>query len=470
MTTSGGPRYRFGPRDRRGLVAGARASQVVLVCAGLLVAVGLLRSLHSSAGVLVGAGVVAAAGWSAFWPVRGRTVEQWVPVALAYVSRLLLGGSSAVPARRSPGPPSRPPGPLGGFALRELAGSAVAGSFGALHDRRSGTWTAVLSLGSTPFALLGEEERSRQVAAWAGVLAAVSSGSGALHRLQWIERTLPDLGEPLVRHLEAKGVGPDDPARAGARRSYAELLEREQVGRMRHELFLACTVRAGRGARTGADVLAEEIGRLDRRCRDAGIPVEGVLSRAGLSLLVRRSFDEVPGAGPISWPWPMAVAISWSSVRTDGTWHATYWIAEWPRSDVASDFLVPLLVGCAERRSVAVVMAAVPPHRAIRAAEHARTSVTADAELRRRHGIATSARRHREHEAVARREGELADGHVAYRFSGYVTVTATSPAELESACSRVEQAAALARLELRRLYGAQGDALAFSLPTGRGCA
>lgn len=470
MNAPGGPRYRFGPRDRRGLVAGASASQVVVVCAGLLVAVGLLRSLHGAVGVLAGVAVVAAAGSCAFWPVRGRTVEQWVPVALAYLSGVLLGGSSAAAARRSPGVPSRPPGPLGGFALHELDGAAVAGSFGAVRDSRSGTWTAVLSLGSTSFALLGEHERSRQVAAWAGVLAAVSSGSGSLHRLQWIERTLPDLGESLERHLEAKGVAADDPARAGARRSYAELLEREQLGRMRHELFLACTVRSGRKVRAGADVLADEIARLDRRCRDAGIPVEGVLSRAGLSSLVRRSFDEVPAPGAAAWPWPMALAASWSSVRTDGTWHATYWIAEWPRSDVASDFLFPLLVGCTERRSVAVVMSAVPPQRAIRAAEHARTSVTADAELRRRHGIATSARRHREHEAVARREGELADGHVAYRFSGYVTVTAVSPAELEAACSRVEQAAALARLELRRLYGAQGDALALSLPTGRGCA
>ena len=27
----------------------------------------------------------------------------------------------------------------------------------------------------------------------------------------------------------------------------------------------------------------------------------------------------------------------------DGTWHATYWVAEWPRTDVGPDFLGPLL-------------------------------------------------------------------------------------------------------------------------------
>ena len=37
----------------------------------------------------------------------------------------------------------------------------------------------------------------------------------------------------------------------------------------------------------------------------------------------------------------MAVEVGWSRVRTDATWHATYWIAEWPRVDVGPDFLGP---------------------------------------------------------------------------------------------------------------------------------
>jgi hypothetical protein len=352
--------------------------------------------------------------------------------------------------------------------VREVEGSSVTGAFGALHDARAGTWTAVLSLGSESFALLGEEDRARKIAAWSGVLAAVSGASSGLHRLQWVERTMPDRGEALRRHVERLGAGAAaPPGVVAARRSYEDLLEHEGTGVLRHELFLACTVRA---SAPGPELLAEEVARLDRRCRDAAIPVDGVLSRAGLASLVRRGFDELPSSSPASWPWPVAAEVSWSAVRTDGTWHATYWVAEWPRSDVSSDFLLPLLVGCEERRSVSVVMAAVPPQRAMRAAEHARTSTTADAELRRRHGFATSARRSREHEAVARREGELAEGHAAYRFSGYVTVTVTAPEQLEAACARVEQAAALARVELRRLYGAQGEALTFTLPAGRGCA
>jgi hypothetical protein len=75
----------------------------------------------------------------------------------------------------------------------------------------------------------------------------------------------------------------------------------------------------------------------------------------------------------------------------------------------------------------------------------------------------------REQDAVERREQELAAGHASYRFSGYVTVTAGDRSGLADACCSVEQAAALARLELLLLYGSQAEAFCCTLPTGRGC-
>ena len=72
-------------------------------------------------------------------------------------------------------------------------------------------------------------------------------------------------------------------------------------------------------------------------------------------------------------------------------------------------------------------------------------------------------------EGRQQREVELADGHAGYRYSGYVTVTELDEQALENACGRLEQAAALAQLELRRLYGAQEEGYCCTLPTGRGC-
>ena len=159
------------------------------------------------------------------------------------------------------------------------------------------------------------------------------------------------------------------------------------------------------------------------------------------------------------WPWPLGVEAGWSSIRTDATWHAVYWIAEWPRGGVGSGFLLPLLLEGGLRRTIAVTMAPVSPLRAVRRAEHDRTSGAADAELRRRHGFAVTARTRHEHEATTRREIELAEGHAAFRFTGYLAVTADDETALAAACGRIEQTAARAQLELHRMYGAQEEGL-----------
>jgi hypothetical protein len=117
---------------------------------------------------------------------------------------------------------------------------------------------------------------------------------------------------------------------------------------------------------------------------------------------------------------------------------------------------------------MAVVMEPVGPLKASRQVEQARTADIADAELRRRGGFLSTARRRREEEILVRREGELADGHAQYRFSGYVTVSAADAELLEEACGRVEQAAGRAGLELRRCYGDQAQAFMCTLPLGHG--
>ena len=180
-----------------------------------------------------------------------------------------------------------------------------------------------------------------------------------------------------------------------------------RAGGLRHELLLVCTVRTARvllgrrGRRAGRptvppaslEQLAGELDSLERRCRDAGVAVEGALSSRGLAAALRRSTELAPREPPPgASPFPARCEASWSSLRTGSLWHCTYWVEEWPRHDVRSDFLLPLLLDHRDRRSLSLVMAPLPPGRAVRAAEHARTSGAADAELRRRHGFALTAR------------------------------------------------------------------------------
>ncbi len=96
--------------------------------------------------------------------------------------------------------------------------------------------------------------------------------------------------------------------------------------------------------------------------------------------------------------------------------------------------------------------------------ERAHTASLADERLRSRAGYLISARSKRETSDVIQRENELAEGHVSYRFSGFVTVTAESKEQLDGAKGIVKHLGAKAFLELRELYGEQEEGFKATLP------
>ncbi|HXQ43008.1 MAG TPA: SCO6880 family protein [Acidimicrobiales bacterium] len=492
-------RYRFGPLERRGLVAGWRGGQIAAVATGLVVAVGILRLRPSPLGAVVAFTAVAAGVATATWPLRGRTAEQWAPDAARHVDVIRaqrkqqrrqpfatmvllpvdLGATGVVGARL-------------GTATRQRGPSDNGQSAGVIHDVAGRTYTAVLRVSGPGFVLLGAADKARRVDAWAGVLASLAREGTAVHRVQWIERSLPDDGAEVRRHILERAVVAADSV---AHRSYAELVDGEVAAVHRHEVMLAVTVHAGHSARAvraagggqrgACALLLRETASLARRLGEAGLDVAGTLAPGALADAVRRGFDADTAARERSdgqdrmarsaplrspWPGPMGMLPEWGRLRTDATWHTTYWIAEWPRTDVGADFLGPLLLVSDIRRSVSVVMEPVGPLRAARRIEQARTADIADAELRRRGGFLATARRRREEDVLVQREGELADGHASFRFSGYVTVSASDTDALEEACGRVEQVAGQAGLELRRCYGDQALAFTCTLPFGRGLA
>jgi hypothetical protein len=229
-------------------------------------------------------------------------------------------------------------------------------------------------------------------------------------------------------------------------------------------------------------VLLRELESLGERLAAADVRVVGALRPGMIASALRVAFDpwSRPGLARLASAdrdrdgideaaaWPVATEASWSTYRSDSAVHATYWIASWPRTEVGAAFLSPLLLHAQMVRAIAVTLEPISPMRAIREVEASRTSDLADRELRGRMGFMETARRQRVADATIRREEELADGHAAVRFAGYVTVSAQSDEELERHCSEVEHAAQMARLELLRLYGQQEEAFTYTLPLCRG--
>ena len=448
MSDESGSRYRFGPRERGGALAGWRSGQIMTVAVGLVFGVIVLRLEPNAVGVAAAVAILVLYGALATVPVAGRTGDEWLPVVACWGARR----TGIWGARRI--------GPLRGMRLLR----ADWRDMGVVHDRGGRTLTAALALRGGSFALLGADEQDRRVGAWASVLASLAREGSAVHRVQWVAAAFPDDGEGLRSYLAAERVS--DAASACAA-SYDALLDDLDSYACAHDVVLAVQVRLTRSVEVGCATLAREVGALIRQLSDADVQVEGVLTVDDLAQQLLRTYEPRPTAVPLQDHWPMAMEESWSEVRVDGLVHATFWVSEWPRVEVRSDFLAPILLGSA-RCTLAVVMEPLGLDSAVRKVEASRTADLADTELRRRGGFVSTARHARESEVLARREAELAEGHASFRYSGYVTVSAPSDEQLAAACDVVQHAAGQSRLALRRLYGDQASAYTCTLPLCRG--
>ncbi len=457
MSDEGGTRYRFGPRERGGALAGWRAGQIVTVAVGLVFGVVVLRWEPNAAGVAAAIGILVLYGALATVPVAGRTGDEWLPVVVCWGAR--RGRAARCGPARASGM-----GALRGLRLLR----AGRHDMGVVHDRAARTLTAALGLRGGSFALLGPDEQDRRVGAWASVLSSLAREGSPVHRVQWLAASFPDDGRGVRAYLAAEA----DPGVASAcTASYEALLTDMDSHACAHDVVLAVQLRLTKSVEAGCAALAREVASLVRLLTDADVQVESVLGADDLARQLLRTYEPHAAAegapSAAADPWPMAMEEAWSTVRVDGMVHATFWVAEWPRTEVRSDFLAPLLLGSA-RATFSVVMQPLGPDAAVRKVEASRTADLADAELRRRGGFVSTARHARESEVLARREAELAEGHASFRYSGYVTVSAAGDEELAGACDAVQHAAGQSRLALRRLYGDQASAYTCTLPLCRG--
>jgi hypothetical protein len=176
------PKFRFGPLERRGLIAGWRGGQIAVVAAGLVVGVLALRAHPNLFGVVAALLVLVSSLAVACWPLAGRTAEEWLPTVMRWGADGLAGrhrrspapGAGHCPGHGGPGPcptsgvserptpTTRAFGAFGGLiVLGAEAGAGEKGTapVGVVQDVRAGTYTAVLALEGHSFALLGGDEK-----------------------------------------------------------------------------------------------------------------------------------------------------------------------------------------------------------------------------------------------------------------------------------------------------------------------
>lgn len=497
---SAGTRYLFGPRDQRGVIAGLRWGQIGILVGGGGCALALVMASRASLAALTAVGLVLVfSAACAFVPVAGRSLDEWAPAVAHYLltgrrtwrspqphrgQRLVVGTQGEV--RILAEQPAFPPG-LRYCSL--LSVQVPRGELGMVKDARLRTWTAVLRVSGSSFALLDGEEKARRMAAWGAVQGALAHRGSPVSALQVVVRSLTEDPAALCRHVAERHALD---LRHPILRSYLTLLDDDCPTTQAQDVHIALQIsldrarrairQAGGGDAGAGAVLSRELQSLQAQLRRADIHVDGALPPRLLAQTLREAWNPTAVSGfqlaarhhperegvAVSAAGPLCTRASWRYYETDSALHVSYWISEWPRTEVAPGYLVPLLLETPALLRVAVTMEPVDPIRARRDLEAARTEHLADQDLRDRHGFRTSVEKERQAEGVERREAELSDGHAEYRFSGHVTVSAATVAELERGCSAVEEHAATSCLELRRMDGEHDLGFCATLPLGRG--
>ena len=479
--------YRFDLLDHTGVFLGFGIAQL-----GLLAAGGLASTLAVTAGLPlpVAAAPVLLGFGLALGRVGGERLVDWLPVAIRWLlgrrrRRWLAPLHLLAPDHDPSGPPALPPF-LEGIVLAEAPGEwgRLAGA-GIVHDTTGGAMSAVVRVRGQQFALSPRDEQVRLLAGWGDVLAGFATERGAVARMSWSDFTTPT---GMRDHLTWLATQPS--TESTARASYLELLEGTGALTAGHDVLVTVSVvrehltgsRAGDVGARLVSVLGKAVDTLLRGLRTAGLLADDPLTAGELAAVLRGRLDptcmrkastgslaERLGLVQPANAGPLAVDVEWGRLRTDGAWHRTYWIAEWPRLTQHPDWMEPVLAFAGTgSRALTVIFEPIPPSASRRRVDRDSIKLDTDATTRAERGRRVDAGHRRLQAAVAEREAELVAGYAEVTYAGLVTVTADDDTALRAGCDECEQIAREHGLELRPLDGRHDVAFAAALPLGLG--
>ncbi|MER8219037.1 SCO6880 family protein [Streptomyces sp. NPDC094143] len=476
---------KFPHRSRRGILLGLTLHQLVLASAALAL---LLVTVLTTG--LLGA-ITLTPLWAAVAVVvavrrQGRSLIDWAPIVARFAWRRHSGQTLWL-AR----PVTRPrqdgilhlPGTAASLKV-VTPGDSVNGA-AAVHDPHHQTLTAVARVSSRAFALLDPATQNHNVIGWGRALAGTAR-TGHVATVQVLERTVPDSGDTLARHWAQHGR-PEAPV---AGQVYADLVASAGPAAAPHETYLAISLdlkaakrlisQAGGGLPGAFTVMEQTTASIAQAARNAGLMITGWLSAREIAAVVRTAYDPKALAALQQWSptgraeadpaaaGPVVQVEEYDRIATDSARHATYWVENWPRTEMGAGFLHGLMFTAGVRRTLSLTYVPQRLESALRDVQRKKAAIIADASERARRGQVDSEEDSIEYADVKIRERQLIAGHADVALTGLITVTADTDAALDAACAQIETAAVTGGVDLRRLWYQQPDAFAVAaLPLAR---
>ncbi len=488
LTDEGAPRVRFAARERRGALLGLSFLQLTVI--GSAVAVLLTTLFINANAVWVMLPIALVVCFFAIATYRREPVLAIAAQAARYLYRTIAGqttfrrdvwmrvslaslnvGQAHLDAI-TPTVTSRflLPGALGDVQIIQIPG---AGAF--IYNARGRLASVTVRVGSRAWAL---RDKGTQEAAYDGFV-------------EWLStlENLPGVRETTIRirvdrasstelrdYLIAREDEFDPHVTAELRQEYWALTQAASKRSMGFTNYITLTfdtgalnaaIRDGGKGLTGlAAVLKERVAGIETSMEHARLTPAGWLTADELDDLLAVSSDPIAaaarredvtaltGTGQQAPP-VMGIDESWDSMRVDESWHQTFWVAEWPRTDVRTGFLEPLLYAGDATRVITLQVRPIPTHKALAQVNRAQSDMETAATIRLKMQSRIPLTHLREEQDLATREHDLVDGFGDVEYRGFITISAESKDGLAKARTDIEQASHPARLVLASMSGQQ---------------
>lgn len=491
LLDEGAPRVRFATRERRGAFLGLTFGQIVVIGAVVAILLGtLLVSPPAFWIVLVPCTVIFVLGvgryrrepillivWQALrYALRAATKQTqfrrnvWMRVSVASLKIGTARAEEATPAVVSK---FLLPGALGDVHVVQIPGAGAC-----VFNAKGGLVAVTISVHSRAWSL---RDKGTQEGAYEGFVEWLSSLENMPGLVEAVTRIRVDRASTteMVDYMRAREDEFDPQITPELRRQYFELItagSKRSMGFSNHVTLVFHTsklnsaIRDSGGGMIGLGaVLKEKIAAVDHSMDHARVTFDEWLDAGSLEAAMAAASDPVSasrrreresGGREVAHlnPPMMGVDEQWDSLRIDDSWHQTFWISEWPRTDVRTGFLEPLLYAGDATRVITLQVRPVPIHKALSQVNRAQADMDVAAEIRLRLQARTTRQHDRESEDLAERESDLVDGFGDVQFRGFVTVSAESKDALARARTEIEHASHPARVNLVPMSGQQAAA------------
>lgn len=509
-------RVKFSRLERRGIVLGLSGEQVTWLGVGAAILMTCIVSGGFPGGFFKGLVLAALPALIGATSWRGTPTITWIRLGIAHLLRTITGQDKyrsrpgeRTQARQRADQKNRKDAQRQNKSLKgkkvdppvrirlpgeasELLCYTMDNGCALLHDPVHNTATVIAQVGSEGFSLKDAAEQDSRVTNWSQMLQSFATHPGVI-RIQTLDRTVVHPSMDILEYYERESAAADAGANinALADASYRDLV-RSAATHTRHDMYLVVvlsetrlrkTIRELKGGIAALMFLADtEMQAITRDMPDAGAKIQRWLTPRELGEVLRAAFDpaatddlgsrtgEMVGAD-VETAGPMGGELGWREMRTDSSYHRSYWVGEWPRVGVDPGFLKSLMFAGDFIHTVSLIAEPIPTTQALKKAEKDLEDAHSSIRLAAKMGRTPTRQQQKEAEDIADREEDLVDGHGEVRFFGVVTVSAPTLRELVANETQLMHGASHSKVELRILYGQQYPGfLTGGVPLGRGLA